>query len=106
MLITRDFVRARTFPLVLEFAVHPPRNPQEEDSAGQDEADNLEELRDYKGKSDPQHQGRDHTDEDDLLPLVRWKPRSQRADNNCIVASKDDVDEEDLEERRDGAGRD
>src|SRR6476469_5026764 len=50
MLVARDLVGATAFLLVAKLAVHPPGDPQQQDAACQDQADDLQELRNDSAK--------------------------------------------------------
>ena len=44
MLVAGDLVRAGALALVAQLAPHPPRDPQQQQAAGEDQADDLEQL--------------------------------------------------------------
>ena len=98
MLVAGDLVGAAAFVLVANLALHPPRDPQQQEAAGEDQADDLQQLRDHEGEGDPQHQRRKDADHDDLLALLGGKAGRERPDDDRIVAGQDDVDQQDLEE--------
>ena len=82
-----------------QIAVHLPGHPEQEDAAGEDQADDLHQLGDHEGKDDPQHQSGDDADQDDALALRRRQARGERADDDRIVAGQHDVDHQHLAER-------
>ena len=101
-----DFARAGAFVLVPELAVHAPGDPQQQDAAGEHQADDLKQLGNDEREGDPQHERGEDADQDDLLALLRRKPRGERADDDRIVAGEDDVDQQDLDEGGERAGAD
>ena len=47
---------AGAFVLVAKLALHPPRDPQQQQAAGEHQADDLQQLGDDQREGDPQHQ--------------------------------------------------
>ena len=85
---------------MVKVAPHPPRDPQQQQAADQDQPDDLQQLGDDQREDDAQHQRRDDADEDDLAPLLGGQARGQRADDDRIVAGQHQVDHQHLEEGR------
>src|SRR6185369_10228681 len=98
MLVANDLFGTGAFALVVKLAEHLPRDPEEEDSAGEDQSYDLQQLADDKREDDSQHERREHADHDDLAPLRDRKAGRQRSNDNRIVARKNDVDHQDLKE--------
>jgi hypothetical protein len=89
---------------VPQLAPHLPGDPQQQDATRQDQAHNLQQLGHDQSEEDPQHQGCDNADQDDLLALLGRQPGGQRADDDRIVAGKHQVNPQDLQERPEHAG--
>ena len=106
MLVADDLLGAGAFVLVAKLAVHPPRDPQQQDAAGEHQADDLQQLVTTSAKTIRSTSAASDADHDDLLALLGGQARGERADDDRIVAGKHDVDEQDLEESRDRRRRD
>ncbi len=89
---------------VAQIAPHLPADPEQEDAAGQQQADDLEKLDGDAGKRDAQDGGGKNADQDRLLALVGRQPRRGKTDDDGVVAGQHQVDEDDLQKRQQ-AGR-
>ncbi|MCY1239654.1 hypothetical protein D9M72_524640 [compost metagenome] len=93
--------------LLADFAPHLPADPQQQNTAGEQEADDFQELDRDAGERDAQHSCRDDADEDDLLALLRRQPGGGKADDDGVVAGKNQIDDDDLQKRcQTGGGKD
>ena len=101
-LVADDLLRTGRFAFMAKLAPHLPGDPQQQQPAGQDQPDDLEQLGDDQGEADAQHQGSDDADEDDLAPLVGRQSSRQGADDDRIVAGQHQVDHQHLEEGGEG----
>src|SRR5215203_5313561 len=97
MLVADDFVGAGALVWMAELAPHAPRDPEQEQAAREDEANNLEQLSDGESERDPEDQRSKHADHDHLAPLRGRKSGRERSHHDRIVASKHEVDQQDLE---------
>ena len=88
-----------------QLAPHLPAHPQQQDAAGEEQADDLEKLGGEKREHDAQHRGGDDADQDRLVALLLRQPRRREADHDGVVAGQHQVDHDHLEEGRQGLGR-
>jgi len=103
MLVAGDFGRTARMHSFAQLAPHLPRDPDQQQAADKDQADDLHQLGHDEREGDAQHERREHADDDHLAPLVGGKPRRERADDDRIVARQYDVDHQHLQES--GKGR-
>ena len=82
-----------------KLAPHLPANPEQQNAAGKQQANDLEELRGHAGERNAQHRGRHHADQNGLAPLVRWEPRGSEPDHDRVVAGENEIDQDHLNER-------
>ena len=59
MLVAHDLLGPGALVLVAKLALHPPCDPQQQEAAGEHQADDLQQLRDEQREGDPQHQRRE-----------------------------------------------
>ena len=88
-----------------QLAPHLPAHPQQQDAAGEEQADDLEKLGGEEREDDAQDRGRDDADQDRLVALLLRQARRREADHHRIVAGQHQVDHDHLEEGRQGFGR-
>ena len=79
-------------------AVHLPAHPQQQDAAGERQADDRKHLHRDGGEDDAQHDGAGDAPEDDLGAHLRLDPRGRHADHDGVVAGEHQVDHDDLGE--------
>ena len=102
MLVAEDLLGARALAGVAKVAPHPPRDPQQQQAADQDQADDLHQLGDDQREGDAQHQRREDADQDDLPALLGGQAGGERTDDDRIVAGEHEVDHQHLEEGGEG----
>ncbi len=84
---------------LLQLAIHLPGDPEQQHAAGEGEADDGEELDGDERKTDAQRRRHGDAEGDDAeLLLVRQAGR-RHADDNRVVASEHDIDDDDGEQR-------
>ena len=83
-----------------QLAPHLPAHPQQQDAAGEQQADDLEKLRGEEREDDAQDRGGDDADQDRLVALLLRQAGRGKADDDGIVAGQHQVDHDDLEEGR------
>ena len=82
--------------LLLQFTPHLPADPQQQDAAGEQQADDSQQLHGDQGEADPQHDGRRETDQDRLLALFGREGRGGETDRDGVVAGQHQVDHQHL----------
>jgi len=82
-----------------------PANPEQKDAAGEQQSDDLKELRRHGGERDTQNGGRQDADEDRLAALVARQAGGRQADDDGIVAGQNEIDDDNLQEGSDNAAR-
>src|SRR3546814_6959120 len=84
----------------MQLAPHFPGHPKEEQAAREDQAYNAHQKAYGQCEDNPQNQRRTDTDQDHLAALRSRKACSKRADNNCVVASQNQINQQDLSKSR------
>ena len=85
---------------------HFPAHPEKQDSACKEQADDREKPRRDGGEEDAQHGRRGDTDEDRLGSLLRREPGGGEPDDDGVVAGQNEIDQDDLQKRRQRVGGD
>jgi len=85
-----------------QLAPHLPADPEQENAAGQQQPDDLQQLHRDAGESDPQHRGGDDADQDGLVALVLGQAGGCQSDDDRVVAGQHQIDHHDLEKCRQG----
>ena len=80
-----------------KLAPHLPAYPEKQNATCQQQADNLQQLRGRGSKYDTKQRCRDYADEDGLVPLLLWKSRCRKADDDRIVAGQHQIDHDNLQ---------
>jgi hypothetical protein len=75
-----------------------PAHPQQQDAAGEQQADDLQQLGGEQGEDDAQHGGGDDAPQDGAAPLLGGQPGRGHADDDGVVAGQRHVDDHDLDE--------
>ena len=84
-----------------ELAVHLPAHPQQQQRAGEQQpAAERQQLRGDQRKADAQDRRSDDADEDGFASEVRRQSGSREADDDRIVAGKNQIDDDNVEECR------
>ena len=83
-----------------QLAVHLPADPQQQDAAGQRQADDGEQLGGDQREEDAQHDGGADAPEDDLAALLHRHGGRGHADHDGVVAGQHKVDRDDLPQSR------
>ena len=83
-----------------QLAPHFPADPEQQQSAGEQQADDLKQLRGDAGEADAHQRGRADADQDGLGALLFRQAGGRQPDDDRIVAGKHEVDEDDFEECR------
>jgi hypothetical protein len=89
--------------LVAQLAPHLPADPQQQHAAGEQQADDLQQLGGDQRKADAQRDGGDQAVEDGSSALLDRQGRGGQADRDRVVAGQDQVDHQNLEECGEGA---
>jgi len=79
-----------------ELAPHLPAHPEQEDAAGEEKADQLQELDGYDGQAQPQDDGGDEAVEYGLAPLLGRQASGREANGDSVVPGEGQVDHDDL----------
>ena len=82
-----------------QLAPHLPAHPQQQQPAGEQQADDLEQLRGDGGEADAHRRGGADPDQDRLGALVFRQAGGGKADDDGIVAGQHQIDEDDFDER-------
>src|SRR5690606_33684431 len=83
-----------------EFAEHLPAHIEQQHAAGDEQPPaERQKLGGDEREEDAQQRRRENTDKDRLAAHIRGKPRRSQADHDGIVASQNQVDKNDLNER-------
>ena len=82
-----------------DFAEHLPAHPEQQDAAGQRQTDDLQQLRGGDGKGDAQQHGAGNAEKDHLAADAGVDAGGGHADHDGVVASQNDIDENDLRQR-------
>ena len=85
-------------PALGKLAVHLPAHPEEQDAAGEHQADDRQQLHRRGGENDAERDGAGDTPEDHLGAHLRRDPRRRHADDDGVVAGEHQVDHDDLGE--------
>lgn len=85
---------------MLQFLPHLPADPQKQQPAGEEQADDLQKLGGGGGKADAQDGGGDDAKQDRLGALILGQAGRGKADDDGVVAGQNQVDHDDLEQRR------
>ena len=91
--------------LFAQLAPHLPAHPQQQDAAGKQQADDLQQLDRDAGKADAHHGRRGDAPEDHLGALVLRQTGGGEPDDDGVVAGQHQVDHDDLEQRGKSFGR-
>ena len=91
--------------LFAQLAPHLPAHPQQQDAAGEQQADDLQQLDRDAGEPDAHHGRRGDAPEDHLGALVLRQAGGGQADHDGVVAGQHQVDHDDLEQRSQSFGR-
>ena len=83
-----------------QLAVHFPADPQQQDAAGQRQADDGEQLGGDQREEDAQRDGGADAPEDDLAALLQRHGGGGHADHDGVVAGQHKVDRDDLPQGR------
>ena len=84
--------------LLLQFAPHLPAHPQQQQPAGQQQADQRQQLHGDQRKTDPHHHRGGKADQDRLLALFLGQGGGGEADGHGVVAGQHQVHQQDLAE--------
>ena len=84
-----------------DLAVELPAHPEQQDAAGEKQADDLHELHREQRQEDAQHDRAGDPVEDHLLANGARGAGRGHADHDGVVARQDDVDEDHLQDRAD-----
>ena len=90
--------------LLAQFAPHLPAHPQQQQAAGQQQADDGQQLDGDQGEADAQHDGGGQADQDRLLALLRRQGGGGQAHGDGVVAGQHQIDHQHLAERGGLAG--
>ena len=80
-----------------QLAPHLPAHPEQQDAAGQQQADDLQQLHRDAGEADAQDRGGEDADQNRLVALVLGQAGGCKPDDDRIVAGEHQVDHHDLE---------
>ncbi len=83
---------------VAQLLPHLPAHPQQQDAAGEQEADDRQQLRGDAGEDDAQDGRGDDAKKDRLVARLLRKTRGRQADDDGVVARQHEVDHDDLRE--------
>ncbi len=86
--------------LLLQFAPHLPADPQQQQTAGQQQADQGQKLDRDQGEADAHDDGGGQTDQNGLLALILGQGGGGQAHGDGVVAGEDQVHQQDLAQRR------
>lgn len=75
-----------------------PAHPQQQDAAGEQQADDLQQLGGEQGEDDAQHGGGADAPQDGAAPLIGRQAGRGHADDDGVVAGQRHVDDHDLDE--------
>ncbi len=92
---------ASSVALPAQFAPHLPGHPEQQDAAGQQQADNGEQLDGNQREQDAQHGGGGDADQDGARAPLGRQTRGGEPDHHGIVARQHQVDHDHLEKGRD-----
>ena len=81
-----------------DLAVHFPAHPQQQDAAGERQADDGEQLHGDRGKEDAQHDRRGDAPEDHPAANFLGNARGGKTDDDGVVARQHQVDHDDVDE--------
>jgi hypothetical protein len=85
-----------------QLAPHLPAYPQQQNAAGEQQADHLQELGRHRREGDAQQRRRDDADEDRARALRCRQTGGREADNDRIVPGQNQVDHDHLQQRSQG----
>ena len=89
-------LRSRRRPA--QFAPHLPAHPQQQYAAGQQQADNRQQLDRNRSEGQTQHRRHDDADQDGARPAFGRQAGGGKTDDDRIVAGQHQVDHDDLEQ--------
>ena len=81
-----------------QFAPHLPGDPQQQDAAGEQQADDRQEPHGNESEADAHRRRGDDADHDHAPPPLRRQAGRGQADDHRVVAGQHQVDHDDLEE--------
>jgi len=87
-----------------ELAPHLPAHPEQEDAAGEEKADQLQELDGHYGQTQAQGDGGHETVKDGFAPLFGRQTCGGEADGHGVVSGEGQVDHDDLSKSDQGFG--
>ena len=88
-----------------QLAPHLPADPEQQDAADQQQAEDLQELQRDGGEADAQHGRGDDADQDRLAALLDGQAGGGEPDDDGVVPGKHEIDSDNLEQRREAGGR-
>ena len=88
-----------------QFAPHFPANPEQQDAAREQQADDRQQLDCHRRKGQAQHRGRNDADQNGPRPAFRRQAGRGKADDDGVVAGQDQVDRHHLQEGGGEIGR-
>jgi hypothetical protein len=84
--------------LLAQLAPHLPADPQQQEAAGQQQADHAQQPGGDQGEGDPQHDRRAQAVENDLLAVLGRQAAGSQAHGHGVVAGQDQVDHQNLQQ--------
>ena len=85
--------------LAPQLAIHFPHHPQQQQAAGQRQAQDLQQTDRHQPEADPDRRRSGDTQQDRQPPLLRRQTRHRQPDDNGVVAGEGDVDQHHLDQR-------
>ena len=85
--------------IVADFAPEFPADPEQQQTAGEDQPDDAHQPRHDQREEDTQHQRGADADQDDLLALLGGETGGEGTDDDRVVAGQDEIDHQNRSER-------
>lgn len=85
---------------IAKLAPHFPADPEQQQAAGQEQADDRQQIDCDAGKENTQNGCGQNADDDRLTPLRGLEAGSGKTDNHGVVAGENKVDSDDLQQSR------
>jgi hypothetical protein len=82
-----------------QLAPHLPAHPKQQDAAGEQQSDDLQQLNRDGSEADAQDRGGQYADQNRFFSLTLGQSGGCKADDDRIVAGEHQIDHHDLEKR-------